>query len=167
MLKYMYMYMLLLLLLGVCNAATAWAHRGEWLEAAFGAPERERFLRNSTSQLARGWWLDMTPQVEQSLFLSCKRKTTPCNGILDFMSPSTQGNDSRFGSSLNCRINSIIVISPHISWMSSWNAQPLERPCAGTQEISLPGLRKAMACQMPEAQGSSDPPCRTRSAVET
>ena len=45
---------LLLLLLGNCNAATAWAHRDEWLEAAFGAPERERFLRNSTSQLSKG-----------------------------------------------------------------------------------------------------------------
>ena len=34
---------MLLLLLGICNAATGWAHRGEWLEAAFGAPMRKKF----------------------------------------------------------------------------------------------------------------------------
>ena len=57
----------LLLLLGNCNAATAWAHRGEWLEAAFGRHRRwgpPPLLEGSLRQSSQSCTIQLPAWVE-------------------------------------------------------------------------------------------------------
>ena len=57
----------LLLLLGNCNAATAWAHRGEWLEAAFGRHRRwgpPPLLEGSLRQSSQSCTIQLPARVE-------------------------------------------------------------------------------------------------------